>query len=71
MNELTEKDYLEILNGEHRGCHYSGNYYIVTRKNEEKPTKKQVMLKGVGLPPTLNDNYEEEERKIQPKRKRK
>ena len=72
MNELTEKDYLEILNGERRGRHYSGNYYIISRKNEEKPTKKQVMLKeGVGLPPTLNDNYEEEERKIQPKRKRK
>ena len=72
MNELTEKDYFEILNGERCGRHYSGNYYIVGRKTEEKPTKKQVMLKeGVGLPPTLNDNYDDNEKKIGPKRKRK
>ena len=69
---LTEKDYFEILNGERHGRHYSGNYYIVDRKKNEKPTKKEVMLKeGVGLPPTLNENYDDEERKIPMKRKRK
>ena len=70
MNELTEKDYFQILNGERCGQHYSGNYYVVARKPEEKPTKKQVMLKeGVGLPPTMNDDYDDEIKKKLPPKK--
>ena len=73
MNELTENDYFQILNGERFGQHYSGKYYIVSCKTEEKPTKKQIMLKdGVGLSPTLNDEYDDEiTKKIAPIRKRK
>ena len=72
MNELTENDYFQILNGERFGQHYSGKYYIVSHKTEEKPTKKQIMLKdGVGLPPTLNDEYDDEIKKIAPRRKKK
>ena len=63
MNELTESDYLEILNGGRRAHHYSGDYYIVSRKKtEEKPTQKQVLLKGLGLPATMNDEYDEEKK---------
>ena len=72
MNELTEKDYFQILNGERCGQHYSGNYYVVARKPEEKLTKKQVMLKeGVGLPPTMNDDYDDEIKKNTSKKKKK
>ena len=72
MNELTENDYYQILNGERYDQHYSEKYYLVSRKTEEKPTKKQFMLKdGIGLPPTLNDEYDDEIKKIAPRRKRK
>ena len=51
MNELTEKDYFQILNGERCGQHYSGNYYVVARKPEEKPTKKSYAKRRCGITP--------------------
>ena len=68
---LTEHDYYQILNGERTGRHYSGNYFIVERAKNEKPTKKEVMIKeGVGLPPNLNEEYDDDERKIPPKKRK-
>ena len=60
MTELTSEDYIEILNGRRRGPHFSNNYYVISRKEKEKQTQKQILLKeGVGLPLNMNDEYEE------------
>ena len=59
MTELTSDDYIEILSGGRRGTQFSKNYYIVTRKEKEKKTQKQILLnEGVGLPLNMNDEYE-------------
>ena len=60
MNEISVEDYMDVLTGVRQGTQYSKNYYIISRKEEEKPTQKQILLKeGVGLPPNINENYEE------------
>ena len=72
MNEISVDEYMDVLNGVSRGRQYSKNYCIISRKEEEKPTQKQILLKeGVGLPPNINENYEEtrpmkKKRKVDP-----
>ena len=69
MNEISVAEYMDVLNGVSRGRQYSKNYCIISRKEEEKPTQKQILLKeGVGLPPNINENYEEN-RPIKKKKK--
>ena len=69
MNEVSVEEYMDILNGVKHGIQYSKNYYIIQRKEEKKTTQKQILLKeGVGLPPNINENYEEN-RPIKKKRK--
>ena len=71
MSEVTVEEYMEALNGG-GGTQYSKNYYIIPRKKKEKQTQKQILLKeGVGLPPNINENYEEKptlrkKRKVDP-----
>ena len=71
-NDITVGEYMDMLNGGGYGTQYSKNYYIVSRKKEEKQTQKQILLKeGVGLPPNINENYEEtrpmkKKRKVDP-----
>ena len=68
MSEVTVEEYMEALNGG-GGAQYSKNYYIIPRKKKEKQTQKQILLKeGVGLPPNINENYEEN-RPMKKKRK--
>ena len=69
MSEVTVEEYMEALNGGSYGTQYSKNYYIISRKKKEKQTQKQILLKeGVGLPPNINENYEEN-RPMKKKRK--
>ena len=69
MSEVTVEEYMEALNGGNYGTQYSKNYYIISRKKKEKQTQKQILLKeGVGLPPNINENYEEN-RPMKKKRK--
>ena len=69
MNEVTVAEYMDVLNGGRYGAQYSKNYYIISRKEKEKQTQKQILLKeGVGLPPNINENYEEN-RPMKKKRK--
>ena len=69
MNEISVAEYMDVLNGVKYGVQYSKNYCIIPRKEEKKPTQKQILLKeGVGLPPNINENYEEN-RPIRKKRK--
>ena len=71
MTELTSEDYIEILNGRQHGPHFSNNYYVISRKEKEKQTQKQILLKeGVGLPLKMNDEYEEKKPAVRKKRKR-
>ena len=69
MNEISVDEYMDVLNGKKHGVQYSKNYCIIPRKEEKKPTQKQILLKeGVGLPPNINENYEENQ-PIRKKRK--
>ena len=68
-NEVSVAEYMDILNGVNHGTPYSKNYCIISRKEEKKTTQKQILLKeGVGLPPNINEEYEE---KCPMKKKRK
>ena len=70
MNEVTVEEYMGVLNGDGYGGQYSKNYYIISRKDKKKQTQKQILLKeGVGLPPNLNENYEENRTPMRKKRK--
>ena len=70
MNEVTVEEYMGVLNGDGYGGQYSKNYYIISRKDKNKQTQKQILLKeGVGLPPNLNENYEENRTPMRKKRK--
>ena len=72
MNEISVEEYIDVLNGGKRGTQFSKNYYIISREEEKKPSQKQILLKeGVGLPPNINDDYEEKQpvkkkRKVDP-----
>ena len=55
-NEVSVAEYMDILNGVNHGTPYSKNYCIISRKE------------GVGLPPNINEEYEE---KCPMKKKRK
>ena len=70
MNDVTVEEYMGMLNGDGYGPQYSKNYYTISRINKKKQTQKQILLKeGVGLPPNINDNYEENRPPMKKKRK--
>ena len=70
MNELTAEDYIEVLNGTRCGAQFSKDY-VISRKEKNKQTQKQILLKeGVGLPSNMNDEYKEEKAPVKKKKKR-
>lgn len=59
MSEITKEEYMDLLQGKSRGKAFSKDCYTIKRVAKKVTDEKQILTgTNVGLPSTLNDEYD-------------